>query len=416
MGPGGMNMKTNTNIKLPLSFILYGLVALVVGEWIMFFSGDRLLLGTFRVPDIWMAAHFLLLGFAVMIAMGSMYQLVPAAFSTPIWSESFGFVQLVVTAGGITLFSILLGMNPKYVLYGGIMAIGGILMFIVQMVMTILQQKKKTIMTAFVLGALICFFLTIAAGFWLMWNIAFASITNHSTVLYSHIVLGVAGWFTLLIFGFSYKLVPMFSLSHSHSMKWAKPTFFTYIVGLFVMLGAFWTGSGLMRTIGWFLLFLGFVFFSLDIEAILAKRLRKNLDKPFSFTLLAICIGLGIHFLALLLDIISVDNPAIWGWLIFLYVTGWIIFSILGYLYKIVPFLWWSHKYSERRGKEKVPLPKDMVNEKLAVVLYILFIIGSIGVVVAALCSLSPLVSFFQGLLAFSSLLYMVSIVRILMI
>src|SRR5699024_5765290 len=86
------------------------------------------------------------------------------------------------------------------------------------------------------------------------------------------------------------------------------------------------------------------------------------------------------------------------------------------YLYKIVPFLWWSHKYSERRGKEKVPLPKDMVNEKLAVVLYILFIIGSIGVVVAALCSLSPLVSFFQGLLAFSSLLYMVSIVRILMI
>src|SRR5699024_4890750 len=129
----------------------------------------------------------------------------------------------------------LLGMNPKYALYGGIIAIGGILMFIVQMVMTILQQKKKTIMTAFVLGALICFFLTFAAGFWLMWNIALASITDHSTVLYSHIVLGVAGWFTLLIFGFSYKLVPMFSLSHSHSMKWAKPTFFTYIVGLFVM-------------------------------------------------------------------------------------------------------------------------------------------------------------------------------------
>src|SRR5699024_6788593 len=83
-----------------------------------------------------------------------------------------------------------------------------------------------------VLGALICFFLTIAAGFWLMWNIAFASITNHSTVLYSHIVLGVAGWFTLLIFGFSYKLVPMFSLYHSHSMKWTKPTFFIFFVVL----------------------------------------------------------------------------------------------------------------------------------------------------------------------------------------
>src|SRR5699024_3296371 len=167
----------------------------------MFFSGDRLLLGTFRVPDIWMAAHFLLLGFAVMIAMGSMYQLVPAAFSTPIWSESFGFVQLVVTAGGITLFFILLGMTPKYALYAGIITSGGIIIVIMKRVMTILQQKNKTIMTAFVLVALICFLLTFAAGFWLMCNIAFASITDHSTVLHSHIVLDVAGWFTLLIFG-----------------------------------------------------------------------------------------------------------------------------------------------------------------------------------------------------------------------
>src|SRR5699024_10510969 len=145
-------------------------------------------------------------------------------------------------------FSSLLGMNPKYASYGVSIAFGCILLFIVQTLLTILQQQTRMIMTAFVLAALICFFLTVAAGFWLMWNIAFASITDHSTVLYSHIVVGVAGWFTLLIFGFSYKLVPMFSLSHSHSMKWAKPTFFTYIVGLFVMLGAFWTGSGLMRT------------------------------------------------------------------------------------------------------------------------------------------------------------------------
>src|SRR5699024_9622618 len=120
--------------------------------------------------------------------------------------------------------------------------------------------------------------------------------------------------------------------------------------------------------------------------------------------------------LALILDVAGVADPAVWGWLIFLYVTGWIIFSILGYLYKIVPFLWWTHKYSERIGKEKVPMLKDMIHEKWAVRLYILFIAGTIGLVIAALCSLGPLVFLFQGLLAVGSLFYMISIIRVLVI
>ena len=62
--------------------------------------------------------------------------------------------------------------------------------------------------------------------------------------------------------------------------------------------------------------------------------------------------------------IFNITNATIWSWIIFLYIVGWIIFSILGYLYKIVPFLWWTHKYSDRIGKEKVPTMGEMINEK----------------------------------------------------
>src|SRR5699024_1244095 len=117
--------------------------------------------------DIWMGAHFLLLGFAVMIAMGAMYQLIPVALLTTIWNETFGFIQLAITIIGITVFAILLGVAPKHAIYGGIIAIIGVLMFIFQMTKTIFQQKTKTWMTYFILGAITCFFLTVAAGFFL---------------------------------------------------------------------------------------------------------------------------------------------------------------------------------------------------------------------------------------------------------
>ncbi|GAB3789920.1 hypothetical protein [Virgibacillus kimchii] len=410
----GAGFKTETNIKLPLGFILYALLALTASQWILFLNSDLLTAGQFRFPEIWMGAHFLLLGYAAMIAMGAMYQLVPVAFLTPIWSQKLGFVQLIITIIGVTLFSILLGTTPQYAIYGGILAILGILLFILQMGKTILKQEKKTVMTYFVLAAISSFFLTIAAGFFLAWNIAYGGIANHELILHSHIVLGVAGWFSLLIFGFSYKLVPMFSLSHGYSMKWAKPAFITYIGGLIVLIISFWITFPYVDTIGWLLLFLGFGFFVLDIKEILEKRVKKKLDKPFTFSLFAIGNGLVIHFLALFMNLMDISNENVWSWLIFLYIMGWIVFSILGYLYKIVPFLWWTHKYSERIGKEKVPTLKDMINETLSVYLFIGFIVSVLGLTAGALWQIGYMVYIFQGFLAITTLAYVLSIIRVL--
>ncbi|WP_164215149.1 hypothetical protein [Virgibacillus sp. YIM 98842] len=410
----GTGLASETNIKLPLGFILYGLLALVTSQWILFFNSDLLTAGQFRIPDIWMGAHFLLLGYAAMIAMGAMYQLVPVAFLTPIWSQKLGFVQLVVTIIGITLFSVLLGTASDYAIYGGIPVILGILLFILQMWKTILKQENKTMITCFVLAAISSFFLTIAAGFLLAWSIAYGGIEEHQLILFSHIALGVAGWFSLLIFGFSYKLVPMFSLSHGYAMKWAKPAFITYISGLSVLIASFWISFPYLDTIAWILLFSGFGFFVLDIQEILAKRVKKKLDKPFIFSLIAIGNGLVIHFLAVLLNLIDINNENIWSWLVFLYIMGWIVFSILGYLYKIVPFLWWTHKYSERIGKEKVPTLKEMINERLSVILFIGFSVSVIGLTAGALWQIGSIVFIFQGLLAITSLAYVLSIIMVL--
>ena len=72
---------------------------------------------------------------------------------------------------------------------------------------------------------------------------------------------------------------------------------------------------------------------------------------------------------------------------------------MLGYLYKIVPFLVWTHKYSEKVGKEKVPTLKEMMNEKLGVILYRLFTISIFGIIVSAAFSsgLAPFILRYPG-------------------
>ena len=408
------SLKSDTNIKLPLAFILYALIAFVVAQAVLLLNSDLLVSSQFRLPSLWMGAHFLLLGFAVMIAMGAMYQLVPVAFLTPIWNQKLGYIQFVITVIGITSLTLLLGFQPSYAVYGGILTIIGIILFIFQMAMTIAKQKKRNMISFFVIAAIISFSLTILAGFLLAWNIAYGGIESHNTILYSHITLGVAGWFTLLIFGFSYKLVPMFSLSHGFSLKWTGLSFSTYVFGLLVLIVSFWINFSALTTVGWLFLFIGFSFFALDMRAILHKRLKKKLDKPFTFSVIAIGNGLVIHFLALLISLIRITDPSIWSWLIFLYVMSWIIFSIIGYLYKIVPFLWWTHKYADKIGKEKVPTMKDMIDEKMSVVLFSLFVVSIMGLTTGALLEISLVVLLFQVLMTVTSFSYAVSIIRIL--
>ncbi|GGC74469.1 membrane protein [Thalassobacillus devorans] len=407
-------IKTETNIKLPLAFILFGLVSFALAQSLLWINTSALSSGVFRMPDLWMAAHFLLLGWAVMVVMGAMYQLVPVAFLTPIWNEKFGFLQFFITAIGVAGLSITLSVKPGVAIFAGVLTVIGILMFLFQIAMTLLKQEKVNVMTWFVGSALVFFLLTIVAGLTLTWNLAFGTISNYDAFFKSHLVFGLTGWFTLLIFGFSYKMVPMFSLSHGFSMKWAKPAFMMYISGLIVLIVAVWIGTVPLNIIGWGLLWLGFTGYALDMKEIITKRIKKKLDQPFIFSLAAIGFGWLLHTTALLLAVLQVNDAAIWSWLVYLYIMMWIVFSIMGYLYKIVPFLWWTHKYSGSVGKKDVPTLKAMIQEKWGTILFTAMTFGVMVLAVTSMMGLPVLAFTAQGILTAASALYVISIARVL--
>jgi hypothetical protein len=287
-------------------------------------------------------------------------------------------------------------------------------MFLFQMFMTLKTQAKPTILTAFVGSSLVCLFITISLGITLIYSLktGFAG-EYYQSIFKAHLLMGVTGWFTLLIFGFSYKMVPMFSLSHGFPMVQAKYVYGFYLSGLVITLISFFTNNSLLMKIGFLLLFIGFSIFSWHISIIIKKRLKKTLDKPFTFALVAIGFGNVIHFAAfIMLWNHDVNNFA--GPLIYAYLLLWIVLSIVSYLYKIVPFLWWTYKYSKEIGKVKVPSLKEMMNEKIVMPLFSLFIVAILLVFCALTFHIAILFNIGQFVLSIVFIFIAISILSVL--
>lgn len=408
------NMGSETNIKLPFSFILFSLIALVFSQSLLLVNGQLMAGGSFRIPVIWSSAHLLILGWALMAAMGAMYQLVPVAFLTKIWNERFGFIQFFLTAIGITSFSAMLYWSPQNAMIPGVLTLLGILMFLFQMFMTLKKQAKPTILTAFVGSSLVCLFITISLGITLIYCLktGFAG-EYYQSIFKAHLLMGVTGWFTLLIFGFSYKMVPMFSLSHGFPMIQAKYVYVFYLSGLVVSLVSFFTNNNTLLKIGFLLLLIGFSIFSWHIKIIIKKRLKKTLDKPFTFALVAIGFGNLIHFAAFIM-LWNHEVNTFTGLLIYAYLLLWIVLSIVSYLYKIVPFLWWTYKYSKEIGKNKVPSLKEMMNEKMVMPLFSLFIVAILIVFCALAFHIAILFNVGQSVLSIVFIIIAINILSVL--
>ncbi|MFD2445804.1 hypothetical protein ACFSO7_17740 [Bacillus sp. CGMCC 1.16607] len=409
------NMGSETNVKLPFSFFFFSMVALLLSQTILVLNTGEFASGNFRTPAIWSAAHLFILGWALMVAMGSMYQLVPVAFLTPIWNEKFGYVQFGVSSVGIISFASFLFWSPQHALIPGVLTVLGIFMFLIQMLMTLRNQARPNILTVFVGTGLLCLFLTIFFGIALIisWKTGLLG-AGYQAFFKSHLLLGVGGWFTFLIFGFSYKMVPMFSLSHGYSMGLAKYVYICYVTGIVVTIISFFTNESLLMKLGFFLLFIGFSLFAWHVSMIIKKRIKRKLDKPFMFALSGIGFGVFLHAL-FFLNLFTQNKTNLIGPLLFLYLMLWIVLSILGYLYKIVPFLWWTHKYSKEIGKKTVPALKDMLNENLAVTLLSILILSCFIIYLGFIIQISAILTIGIVLLALSILSTAISILLVIL-
>ncbi len=431
------------SITLPLRFMVTGLLALFTGVALLVLRPE--MLATYHYNQYVIATtHLFVLGWICTIVMGAMYQLVPVALETKLYSEKLAAVhylfQLVGFTGMVWMFWT---WNMKQVGHFGSVLTVGVGLFVYNIVRTLLRVPRWNVVATGVASALgwlslaVCAGLAIAIGkctyeaastfapgnpfgallHGLKSVAGFTARFDQIGAMHAHAHLGALGVFIMLIVGISYKLVPMFTLSNLQNRRRAAASVVLLNAGL---LGTFVTILLRSRFKFAFALVVvaGLACYGIEMVAILRARKRHTLDWGLKYFLTAIGLLAPLSALALVLSWPGLPLTALTGQLENVYgvvgLLGVVSFAIIGMFYKVIPFLVWYGSYSRQIGLRKVPSLADLYSPALQALGYWAYVAGLAATAVAIVLGNAVAVRCGCALLALSLGTLAVNVLKIL--
>lgn len=400
------------SVTLPLRFVVTGVLALLGGVGLVMARPDILAAYHYNQYTI-AAAHLWVLGFLGSVAMGAMYQLVPVALETRLHSERLAawhyLLHLVGAAGMVWMFW---RWDLKQVGHFGSALAAGVALFGYNLARTLRTVPRWNVVACGIAAALLWLGLTVLAGL----ALAAAKCTYDSletlppghllrpalialqataawlgrfdplALLHAHAHLGGVGFFLMLIVAVSFKLLPMFALSDLQSPRRAATTLGLLNLGLVALVLAMVSRSRFQGPAAG-LLGVSLVLYGLELRAILRARRRRVLDWGLRHFLIALGLlvptaglGLGLAWPGWPATRLTTQLETVYGWL---GLVGVISLTVLGFLYKIVPFQVWYHAYARHVGRCPVPALADLYSERLQRLSLGLVLVGVLGVVPA---------------------------------
>ena len=402
------------SITLPLRFMIAGLLALATG--VIWLIAQPSVLTTYHYnQNVIALTHLFVLGWICTIVMGAMYQLVPVALETKLFSERLAKWQFVFhVVGFIGMVWMFRRWNMTQVGHFGSVLTFGVVLFIYNLIRTLARVPKWNVIATGVASALGWLSFAVLAGL----SLAAAKIsfdpdaTPNGTVvnvitgisyvvrqfeplsaMHAHAHLGAIGFFVMLIVGVSYKLVPMFMLSEIQNHRRAFASIVLLNVGL---LGTFFTVlyRSPFKPVFALLIMAALAVYGWELTAIVRARKRQPVDWGIRYFLTAVALLAPLSILGVVLSWPRLPLNAFTGQLEnaygFLGLIGVISFAIMGMLYKIVPFLVWFGVYSRHIGKFKVPALAEMYSARWQEVGYWTFLAGVV-ITIAATLRTNPL-------------------------
>ncbi len=308
--------------------------------------------------------HLFLLGFVMMIIFGAMAQLVPVVLEVGHFGVEFFYIIWPLLLIGTILMCIGFVYVPALLPYGGTVVLISMLIFVLDIFLTIKKVKKFNFAMTSVIIANIFLFLGVIVGIILALGYAGQIEVDINTLLKAHVYLVVGGYIIVTIMGLSMVLLPMFGLSHHFSCKPVEIALGTMSGGVILVVIASLFDIAIVAYLGYLFSIVSLFLYFYQGAILYATRARKEHDiyaisLYYSFSALIVSLILGIAYLLNGAQSILLSS----GWLM---MTGFFGFLITGHLYKIVPFLIWFERFSPLVGKEKVPMLADMVPNKSA--------------------------------------------------
>lgn len=355
--------------RLPFLFIITGMIGFGLFHMASLMSLFDWLNEGLRSPSGWFHVHLFVLGWATMLAMGAVYQLINVILQTNIYSERLGYVHYVTFTVGLSglLYGFIKG-EVDWIAGFAILTLIGILLFAWNMAVTLFKASQWNAITISASCSVLYLVLTGLSGLAMGLNFAFGLWGDiHNQLFGAHVWFGTIGWFGLLITGFSYKMLPMFYLAHHYPTRLQKVTLLLWNAGVLVGAIAFlWDLPVWGKWSALLLITIAIITYNIHLVQIRKKRHKQNPGSGIrwsvfsSQTLAASALVLLLYSLWFPQDLLHPKSILIAGWI---YLVGWVSFTILSYASKIIPFLWWTHKYGKQVGKHPTPMMSDLLNE-----------------------------------------------------
>lgn len=394
--------------RLPFFFIITGMIGFVLFHGVSIMSLSSWLNEGLRGPSGWFHVHLFVLGWATMLAMGAVYQLINVILQANIYSLKLGYIHYVVFTLGLVglLYGFFTG-NMYWIAAFATLTFIGILLFTLNMAITLMRASRWDPITISAAFAVLYLFLTALLGLFMGLNFYYGGWNDlHQQLFGAHIWLGTVGWFGLLITGFSYKMLPMFYLAHNYPTRLQTIILILWNAAVIIGAVAFLIGSNTwLLVLALILLVDAILIYNLHLLQIRKHRHKKTPGVGIQWSMYgnqAFAVLSTLMLIYVLLNvgnIITARTVLVAGWL---YLGGWVSFTILSYASKIVPFLWWTHKYGKLIGKPGTPVMSNLLNEKQAN-------IGLAAIAVASLILLSGLVIASNMVLAIGAIAYSVA-------
>ncbi len=366
--------------KLIAPFFIIGSFFYLFSSVFLFgFDGESL---SVMNPTVIAFAHLFLLGFVMMIIFGAMAQLVPVVLEVGHFAvELFYAIWPLLLIGTLLMIGGFL-YAPALLPYGGMIVLISMMIFVVEIFLTMKQVKKLNIVMTSVLLSNTFLFMGIIVGLVMALGYAGEIDVDIASLLTSHIYFVVGGYVSITLMGLSVVLLPMFGLSHGFSLKPLEVALYMMSTSvMIVFLDALFSFSSIVSYIGYLLSIVAMGIYFYQVYTIFKTRARKENDiyvKSLFFaylSLIAALVLIALYFLSSYEPLLLAG-----GWLI---VYGLFAFAITGHIYKIIPFLVWFERFSPLVGKQKVPMLADMLPPKSSEAQFIFSALGVIVVAVA---------------------------------
>jgi hypothetical protein len=375
------------SVLLPLAFIGCGIVSLLAAGILLIRKPD--LLATYHYNQyIVSVTHLFVLGWICSVVFGALYQLVPVALEVQLFSERLARAHLVFHGIGVAgMVFMFWRWNMLAAGLYGILVATGVALFVYNLSRTLARIHRWNVIAIGVGSGLFWLANTIAAGLFIVaskqWGIG---VFDPIRQMHAHAHLGVLGFLIILIVSVSYKLIPMFLLGELKHPRRALASVWilnvaTFGAGLSILFGT----ATKMLFAG--VAILGIAFYARELVEIVRARKRRVLDWGVKYFLTGVAFLIPVSGLAVVLSWPGLALNTFTGQMENLYgllaLGGVVTLTLLGMLYKIVPFLVWYSRYSTDIGRTKVPPLSDLYSARLQLVGYWMFLAGLILLCVA---------------------------------